>query len=39
MFKFNDLGFILQKTVLSAPVSFAICILLQYLFVKKQTSK
>tara|TARA_R110002072_G_scaffold291008_1_gene458908 strand:- start:28503 stop:29018 length:516 start_codon:yes stop_codon:yes gene_type:complete len=39
MFKFNDFGFILQKTMLSAPISFAICILLQYLFVKKQISK
>ena len=35
MFKFNEFGYILQKTILSAPISFAMCILLQYLFVKK----
>ncbi len=35
MFKMNEILFVLQKTVLSAPISFLICILLQYLFVKK----
>lgn len=35
MFKFNEFGYVLQKTILSAPISFALCILLQYFFVKK----
>lgn len=39
MFKLNELGYVVQKTVFSTPLSFAICILLQYLLVKKQTSK
>ena len=39
VFKLNDFGYTLQKTILSAPLSFAICILLQYLFVKNQASK
>ena len=36
LFKINDIGFVFQKTLLSFPLSFLICILLQYLFVKKQ---
>tara|TARA_B110000285_G_scaffold125_1_gene157 strand:- start:7039 stop:7554 length:516 start_codon:yes stop_codon:yes gene_type:complete len=38
-FKFNDLGYILLKTILSVPLSFLICILVQYLFVNKPSSK
>ena len=38
-FKFNDLGYIFLKTILSVPVSFLICILVQYLFVSKPSSK
>ncbi len=35
MLDINKIGFVFQKTVLSVPLSFMICILLQYLFVKK----
>ncbi len=35
MFQLNKIGFVLQKTLLSLPLSFLISILLQYLFVKK----
>ncbi|MBL4862673.1 MAG: hypothetical protein JKY09_06625 [Crocinitomicaceae bacterium] len=35
MFKLNELLFVVQKTVLSALVSLLICILLQYLFLRK----
>lgn len=35
MFQFNKIGFVFQKTLLTLPLSFLICILLQYLFVKK----
>lgn len=38
-FKFNDMGYILLKTILSLPLSFLICILVQYLFVNKPSSK
>jgi len=38
-FKFNDLGYILLKTILSVPLSLLICILVQYLFVNKPASK
>ncbi len=34
MFKINETLFVLQKTVLSAPMSFAVCILLQFLFLR-----
>ncbi len=36
MLDLNKVGFVFQKTLLSVPLSFMICILLQYLFVKKQ---
>ncbi len=39
MFKMNEIGYVFQKTLLSLPISFAICVLLQYLFVKNQTGK
>ena len=39
MFKLNEVFFVLQKTALSALLSFLICILLQYLFVKKMNEK
>ena len=39
MFKLNEIFFVLQKTILSALISFLICILLQYLFVKKVNEK
>ncbi len=38
MFKLNEILFILQKTVLSAILTFVICLLLQYLFVRKNSS-
>ncbi|MDX2359379.1 MAG: hypothetical protein QNK23_01140 [Crocinitomicaceae bacterium] len=36
MFKLNEIGFVLRKTALSAPLSFLICILLQYLLIQKR---
>jgi len=36
MFKLNEIGFVLRKTALSAPLSFLICILLQYLLLQKR---
>ncbi len=35
LFKLNEILFVLQKTLLSLPISFVICILIQYLFVRK----
>ena len=35
MFKMNEILFVLQKTILSVPVSFLLCILLQVIFVTK----
>ncbi len=35
LFKFNEIGFIIQKTVLSVPISLVLCILIQVIFVKK----
>ena len=35
LFKFNEIGFILQKTILSVPISLVLCILIQVIFVKK----
>lgn len=34
MFKVNETLFVLQKTILSAPMSFTVCILLQFLFLR-----
>ena len=39
MFKMSEILYVLQKTALSAPISFLICILLQYLFVKRGSEK
>ncbi|HIP32227.1 MAG TPA: hypothetical protein EYG86_05650 [Crocinitomicaceae bacterium] len=39
MFKMNEIAYVFQKTLLSLPISFAICVLLQSLFVKNQTGK
>jgi len=39
MFKMNEIVFVLQKTFISAPISFLICILLQYLFIQKRVDK
>ncbi|MGY8926260.1 MAG: hypothetical protein ACKVJC_03080, partial [Flavobacteriales bacterium] len=39
MFKLNDMGYVLEKTVYSLPLSFFLCVLLQYLFVNKQYTK
>ena len=39
MFKMNEIVFVLQKTFLSAPISFLICILLQYLFIQQRVEK
>lgn len=38
MFKLNEIVFVLQKTGLSVVVSTLICILLQYLFLRKKRS-
>lgn len=35
MFKLNELVFVLQKTILSVPLSVLLCLFLQYLFIKK----
>jgi hypothetical protein len=35
MFKLNEILFVLQKTLLSVIISFIVCILLQYLFIRK----
>jgi hypothetical protein len=35
MFKMNELLFVLQKTILSVPLSFIFCIFLQVIFVNK----
>lgn len=39
MFKLNEFLFVLQKTALSAPLSFLLCILVHYLFMSKSSSK
>ena len=39
MFKMNELLFVFQKVSLSAPISFLVCIFLQYLFVNKSSEK
>jgi hypothetical protein len=35
LFKFNELGFILQKTILSVPISLMICIVIQVIFIRR----
>jgi hypothetical protein len=35
LFKLDDIMYLLQKTFLSLPMSLVICILLQYLFIRK----
>lgn len=35
LFKFNEILFILQKVVLSVPVSMLVCILIQVIFIRK----
>lgn len=35
LFKLDEILYLIQKTLLSLPLSFVICILLQYLFIKK----
>lgn len=39
VFKFNELFYILQKTAISVPGSFILCILIQMVFVKKSTMR
>jgi hypothetical protein len=39
LFKFNEIGFILQKTILSAPISLIVCILIQIVFIRKPSNK
>lgn len=39
MFKINEFPFVLQKTALSVPLSFLLCMLIQYLFMNKSSSK
>lgn len=38
LFKFNEIGFILQKTALSVPSSMIVCLLIQYIFIRKPSS-
>ena len=35
LFKINELGFILQKTILSVPISLMICIVIQVIFIRR----
>ncbi len=35
LFKLDEILYLIQKTMLSLPMSFVICLLLQYLFIKK----
>ncbi|MES2588461.1 MAG: hypothetical protein V4622_05720 [Bacteroidota bacterium] len=39
IFKFNELLFVFQKTILSLPFSFIICILIQTIFLRKTKLK
>lgn len=39
MFKLNELLFVFQKTLLSVPISFAIALILQYLFIRNRAEK
>lgn len=39
MFKWNEIVFVLQKTGLSSLASFLMCVLLQYLFIRKRQEK
>lgn len=39
MFKWNEIAFVLQKTALSTVAAFLMCILLQYLFIRKRQEK
>jgi hypothetical protein len=39
MFKWNEIVFVLQKTGLSVVASFLMCVLLQYLFIRKRQEK
>jgi hypothetical protein len=39
IFKFNELEYILLKTIVNLPISFAICFLIQIIFIKKQKSR
>jgi hypothetical protein len=39
LFKFNEILFILKKTILSVPVSLVLCILIQVIFVKKPSDR
>ncbi|TXI87494.1 MAG: hypothetical protein E6Q37_02030 [Crocinitomicaceae bacterium] len=38
LFKFNEIGFILQKTILSVPFSMLACILIQLIFIRRPAS-
>lgn len=38
LFKFNEIGFILQKTALSVPSSMIVCLLILYIFIRKPSS-
>lgn len=39
IFKFNEMLYIFQKTILSVPCSFVVCILIQLVFIKKSASR
>ncbi|TNE55405.1 MAG: hypothetical protein EP338_03830 [Bacteroidetes bacterium] len=39
IFKFNEILYILQKTLISLPCSFLLCILIQLVFVKKASTR
>lgn len=34
LFKFNEIGYIIKKTILSVPMSLIVCILIQIIFIK-----
>lgn len=35
LFKLNEIGFILQKTILSVPISLLICVVIQVIFIRR----
>ena len=39
LFKLNEIGFILQKTILSVPISMIVCILIQIVFIRKPSNR
>ncbi|MDG1333292.1 MAG: hypothetical protein P8P74_13235 [Crocinitomicaceae bacterium] len=37
LFRFDEILYVLQKTLLSLPISFALCVLIQFLIIRKPT--